>query len=635
MKWIFCVFLLLFAFGVSAQHDFHPYCQGSIAFSPTPALRINAVADAYNITHYDIHLELYDTLLYTRGHVAITGEVLQHPMDSFWLELTSALTIDSIRWNGQLLAFNHSNDEVLVVLPAAIAAGQPFTAEVHYQGIPPQQANRRGMMLNNPGVFPVLFTHSSLFWAKNWLPVKQQLDDKIDSIDLHITTRQGRKVASHGLLRGIDTLANQQTRWHWSSRYPIAYYLVALSVSNYAYTERQVLLPGQTVPMPILDFSFQTGGPSAALLDTTPRVMQELSRYWGTYPFVAEKYGHAQTNMGGAMEHQTLSGMGFYNVNVIVHEAAHQWFGDYVTCATPSDIWLNEGFATYAESMFQEVFDSVTAAGTRSNWLTAIRGATTGSVYVPAGADFSRVLNSTLSYRKPALVLHNLRWLLGDSLFFGGLQFYLEQRRFGNATTEEFRVLMEQYTQRPLDTFINAWIYGEGYPNYEIRWKEQGQALLMDYQPAVSPNSLNFELPYPVTVVYTNGSRERLRLPGRFGLHTFPLAGMVQEVLADPEGFVIEGTQTVVIEDLTLALEAMNKTPWQIYPNPAKEQFTLKRQSAANQEMVRLFDLRGRLLQQILWPAGEISLDVPLHQIPAGTYLVQSAHHYYKLLVQP
>lgn len=637
MKYLLTALLTYCCLATTAQIEDYPHCQGHAGFTTTPQFRTNVTADVYDITHYNIALELYDTLLYLQGRVTITSVPLNAPLDSFWFELTSALTIDSIRFNGQSRVFSHTNDVVVLALAAAIPVGQTFSCEVFYRGVPPQQANRRGMMLSNAGVFPSLFTHSSLFWAKNWLPVKQQLSDKIDSIDLHITTRLGKKVASHGLLVSVDTLALQKARWHWKSRYPIAYYLVALSVSDYVLSNRQVLLPGRSTPMPITDFSFPVNGPSAALLDTTPRVLQELSRLWGTYPFANEKYGHAQTNMSGAMEHQTLSGMGFYNLQVVIHEAAHQWFGDYVTCATPSDIWLNEGFATYAEALFVAVFDSTAAATIRNGWISSVRNnAATGSVYVPVGADFTRVLNTNLSYRKPALVLHNLRWLLGDSLFYGGLQYYLAQRSFGNATTEEFRVLMEQYTGVSLTNFINAWIYGSGYPDYFISWNQRGSELLLQFFDRSGAPAALFDLPYPVTVVYADGRRERLRLSAGFQqLQTFPIQGVVQTVLADPENWVLENANSTVFKDVTLHLAETEGNRLVVYPNPAGDWLTIGLSMPATEgQTVVVYDLQGKMQLRQALGTGVTSLKLETHTLATGIYLLRSGNAIQRLVIQ-
>ncbi len=637
MKFVWHLFLLLINVIASAQTEPYPHCQGTTGFTSATEFRTSVTADVYDITHYHIQLELYDTLLFVQGKVTVTAKPLFASLDSFWLELTSALTVDSIRINGQNRNFNHANDVILVPLPTALPIGQSFSCEVYYRGVPPQQANRRGMMLSNAGIHPALFTHSSLFWAKNWLPVKQQLSDKIDSIDLQITTRLGKKVASHGLLVDIDTLPNQKVRWHWQSRYPIAYYLVALSVSDYVISNRQVLLPGRTSAMPVTDFSFPINGPSAALLDTTPRVLQELSRMWGTYPFADEKYGHAQTNMSGAMEHQTLSGMGFYNLQVIIHEAAHQWFGDYVTCATPSDIWLNEGFATYAEALFVEVFDATAAAAIRNGWINAVRSnAVTGSVYVPAGADFSRVLNTNLSYRKPALVLHNLRWLLGDSLFFGGLQHYLAQRSFGNATTEEFRMLMEQYTGVSLSRFINAWIYGSGFPDYFLSWDQRGNELLISfYDRSDAPLGL-FDLPYPITVVFTDGRREPMRLQaGFFQLQTFPIQGTIQTILTDPDQWVLESAFTTTFRDITLAVNETEKPAFMMYPNPASDVLSLRFSVPITYDQsAEVYDMQGKIQLSQKLEAGTIASSLEIYTLAAGLYMLRCGNEVKRLLIQ-
>ena len=146
-------------------------------------------------------------------------------------------------------------------------------------------------------------------------------------------------------------------------------------------------------------------------------MVEEFSDLIGLYPFNREKYGHMQANLGGGMEHQTMSTMGGFSQDLTSHELAHQWFGDKVTCATWSDIWLNEGWASYLEYLYRQTISQSTADSWMTSTHNSARGAATGSVYVPAGASVSRIFSSSLTYKKGAAVLHMLRYVMGDSAF--------------------------------------------------------------------------------------------------------------------------------------------------------------------------------------------------------------------------
>jgi aminopeptidase N len=194
-----------------------------------------------------------------------------------------------------------------------------------------------------------------------------------------------------------------------------------------------------------------------------------FSEIFGPYPFLKEKYGHAEFGWGGGMEHQTITSMGGWSTRLIVHELAHQWWGDMITCRNFHHIWLNEGFATYSEALYWEKTEGQSAYFQDMN---SKRYLGSGSIYVQDLSNRSRIFHYGLSYMKSAWVLHMLRHVVGDETFFQILQTYYADPRFqhGSAVTEDFQEICEAVSGMNLAWFFQQWIYGEYYPVYSFNW---------------------------------------------------------------------------------------------------------------------------------------------------------------------
>ena len=202
---------------------------------------------------------------------------------------------------------------------------------------------------------------------------------------------------------------------------------------------------------------------------------------FGTYPFISEKYGHCVAPLGGGMEHQTMTTLANFNFLLVAHELAHQWFGDYVTCGSWQDIWINEGFASYAEYIACQYLQSQTNADL---WMadaqTYVKSETDGSVFVPEAfsTDEERIFDYRLSYKKGAAIIHMIRGeLQNDSLFFSILRDYLDRYKNDVATGEDFKEVLEEKSGRDFTAFFNQWFYGEGYPSITVNWKHEQDTL--------------------------------------------------------------------------------------------------------------------------------------------------------------
>jgi len=377
------------------------------------------------------------------------------------------------------LAYSHFNHFITIALPSPLPFGRKFSFSVFYHGQPIRKGEEAFVSTRHE-TGPVVYTLSEPWGAKEWWPCKQSLSDKIDSIDIVVTTPWEYRTASNGLLVRNDTLAGERIN-HWKHRHPIATYLVALVVSNFVEFSDQVTLSDGSV-VEILNYVYPQNLEKVGIeVAKTGKILRFYSDLLIDYPFKDEKYGNAQFNWPGGMEHQTMSFMGSFNFDLIAHELAHQWFGNYITCSTWNDIWLNEGFATYLTGLTYQYIETDWWTRWRQLNSEQILSSPGGSVYIKDPTDVSRIFNSRLSYRKGAYLLHILRSQLGDQPFFSGLRNYLTDKQLANgfASSNDFIRVMETTADTSLTQFFEDWLYGEGYPIYKIEWsgKEKGAIL--------------------------------------------------------------------------------------------------------------------------------------------------------------
>jgi aminopeptidase N len=413
-----------------------------------------------------------------------------------------------------------------------------------------------------------MWTLSEPYGAKDWWPTKQDLNDKIDSIDLFITTPAPYRVGSNGLLVSEDTL-NGNITYHWKHRYPIAYYLISLAVADYIVLQQNIVIGASTIPM--LTYSY-ADNPTMAELNAgdVAQQMPLFSQLFGMYPFANEKYGHAQFGWGGGMEHQTMTSMGGWSYELAAHELAHQWFGDKVTCASWQDIWLNEGFATYLQGLCYAYLAPQYWPGYLRGTVDAITSEPGGSVFCTDTNDIGRIFSSRITYRKGAMVLHMLRWVCGDSAFYQGCTNYLNDPAlaYGSARTSDLVSHLEATSGRDLTEFMSDWFTGEGYPTYTMQWAQDGngQVDLTLFQSPSHPNTVFFEMPVPIR--FKNNSMDTtVVVDHTFSgeAFSFTLPFLADSALLDPDIWILSG-QSIV----TRVAEPLSRpSRWILYPNPA------------------------------------------------------------------
>jgi hypothetical protein len=352
-----------------------------------------------------------------------------------------------------------------------------------------------------------------------------------------------------------------------------------------------------------------------------------------TYPYSDEKYGHAQFGWSGGMEHTTVSFMGGFSRGLIAHELAHQWFGDKITCGTWKDIWLNEGFATYLASLVIQHLDGNTAfINDKDSKINFITSQTGGALYLTESEtnSVSRIFSSRLSYTKGAMVLNMLRFKMGDTAFFQGLQNYLADPNlaFKYAVTSDLQSHLEAVYGQSLTEFFNDWVYKQGYPTYAITVQNlaAGQVEFFINQTQSHSSVDFFEMPVPVRVFGAGGAQLDLVLNNTSNNQT-----IVQNVPFEVTAVLFDPTKELISNGNTIALGMQNIELNSVisYPNPASKELTLK--IPANVE-IKKTDFYNALGQKINTTTTATNWDISA--LSEGVYFMEVMTNFGKKQIQ-
>jgi aminopeptidase N len=352
--------------------------------------------------------------------------------------------------------------------------------------------------------------------------------------------------ASNGILVDKTTQGSRRT-FHWKTLYPISTYLICLYSSVYRnFTDTYVSQDKQDT-MPIEYYAFPEDLENARIdFAGHPEMIGYFSKTFGEYPFIKEKYGVAEFLWQiGAMEHQTLTGVGSnfvsgrrFFTDVYVHELAHQWFGDAMGPATWKDIWLNEGFATYCEALYTEHLAGPKAL--RSSMMSKFDESFSGTLYNPSGDLFS-----SLVYDKGAWVLNMLRWEIGDDTFFKTLRSYFQRFKYKNASTDDFKEVCEETSGRNLDQFFKQWVFeGDNIPRIDYNWDSEEDAGKYNVTLRLQQSEKgynDYDLPIEFEFKSESGETklEKIRLNEISHQYTFSLDFRPLEVIPDPNNHLL------------------------------------------------------------------------------------------------
>lgn len=586
----------------------------------------------FDITFHRLILSLDPAEHFITGSVVTYFKSLGGASDRIWFDLSDSLDVHGVRYHGELLEdFTHENNRLTITFPGATPlvsggrlGGGLDSIQVDYSGAP--QSSGMGSFTSSThgdGV-PVLYTLSQPYSARDWWPCRQDLSDKIDSVMLVITTPDGYRAAANGVLLR-EQLCDDRSTFIWMHRHPIAAYLIGVAVTNYRVFSEYVPVPGHP-SIEILNYVYPEEEESVrAHIPQIIKPFQIYNELFGLYPFADEHYGHAQWNWGGGMEHQTMSFMGSFGYDLLVHELAHQWFGDFVTCGSWQDIWLNEGFATYLTGLcYERDLDGAWWEPFKRLTIERVMQEPGGSVFCYDTTSVERVFNSRLSYSKGAIVLHMLRWEMGDEAFFRGLNTYLHDPTLANgfAYTPDLQRHLEAAADTSFTEFFNDWVYGEGYPIYLIGYRSRPDNIL-EINISQDPSHISvgfFEMHLPLRLI--GHDRDTLVVfhhTHQDQLFTINPGFPVQSVEFDPDRQICTANSIITHLD-----PAPADGGFSVYPNPFNETISISHPLSAGPMTVKIHDINGReVFRKVVIPETAKTIRPNLK---SGTYLL-TIHH--------
>jgi aminopeptidase N len=596
----------------------------------------NILMNRYDVHFYYLDLNVERNTTVISGSTTIGTTVMSASLDTFCFELNPSLVIDSIEYNNQNLAYTRVGAITYALLPSPQTQNTTLSVKIYYKGdasITGAGAIGDGFSTGTSASWgnAATWSLSEPFSAYEWFPCKQFLQDKADSAWVFVTTDKTNKAGSNGLLEGIDSLLpGNKSRYRWKTHYPIDYYLISVAVAKYVdYTiyAHPAAMPNDSIP--IVNYVYDNPATLTNFkprIDSVPMVLEYYSELFGLYPFSQEKYGHCMAPFGGGMEHQTMTSIGnLGSFSTNSHELMHQWFGDHVTCKTWKDIFINEGFASYGEYLAFEHFRSLTAAQAKMlNVHNDVLTDPTAMVYFTDTTNVNRIFDSRLTYNKGSAVVHTLRFVLGDSLFFNGLKNFQQNFSFSAASITDLKISLENFTGKNLNNYFSQWLFGEGYPVISAEYASDGTNLFLKVTHTTSSTVTPlFKTPLEIKCTSASGDTTfTIDITQNSNTFIIPSKKNSTGLTIDPNNWLLNTVGTISYNPALISLSLDNialDNSIRIYPNPTTDYLQIEN-SSPEMTTLSLFDWNGRRLQHQTLNALTI---VDISSLAKGIYLLE------------
>ncbi len=488
----FCFVFLLTAVITTFAHarQFGTFASGGV---------LSANAAKYDAKYYELNLKIDPARQHLSGYVDVIVASAVPAMDTLELDLVNFYTISKIESDGKTLPFTHRNHKIKLALAEKLRAGTCASFRIHYAGNPPvavrppweggfnwsKDANGKpwiGVSCQGEG-------------GKIWWPCKDHPSDEPDSVGINITIPDSLYCATNGLLEEIVSAEKGWKSFRWKTRYPVNNYNVSINIGDYAVVRRPYR--GATGTMEVVFYVLKADSAKApALLEMAEGFLRFYAKYFGEYPWIKEKFGLAHTHYLG-MEHQTINAYGNHFRNtalgydgLMLHEMGHEWWGNYVTVRDWADFWIHEGICSYAEALFLNDKFGIEAYHTYVKENLRRRILNRQPIVPKRDATTSETYNSDI-YAKAAVVLHTLRFFIGDSLMLDVLKTFASDPAYtlhNRVVSQDFIDLVNRKTGQDLGWFFQQYLFTAKPPTLEykiirkpdasteleIRWRDEG-----------------------------------------------------------------------------------------------------------------------------------------------------------------
>jgi aminopeptidase N len=468
------------------------YSQQYPVFTHADTLRgkLTPERTCYKVYFYDLHLKI-DTVNHSiTGYNLIAFNVV-HNFFRIQVDLFKNMVIDSILNGNYQLHYIRDSNATFINFNSLERKGTKDSIKIYYHGIP-QVAKKP------PWDGGFVWSHDSTgnFWfgvacegtgASLWWPCKDHLSDKPDSMRMSFDVPNGLMCISNGRLCNEKNLDNGYTRFTWFVSYPIINYDVTLNIADYAHISDYYVNQKDTLTLDYYVLRYNEQKAQAQFLQVKP-MLACYEKYFGKYPFYRDGYKLVETNYWG-MEHQSCVSYGNHYRNnpfgfdfIIVHESAHEWWGNSLSCSDPADMWLHEAFATYAESLYLEC---------TPNYKTAIKYLYTQQkkiinkypVIGPYNVNFQGTNNDNDMYYKGTWMLQTFRHVINnDSLFFAVLKGLQTEFKYSSTNTDEVINFINKTTGKNYTPFFNQYLQRVSPPIFDYKLEQQGNGILLTYR---------------------------------------------------------------------------------------------------------------------------------------------------------
>lgn len=599
---------------------------------------IEAVAHSFDVLDYKLNLDIYNCFISPYPKSFTGSVVVKFKVDSTLNQIVldavnTSMVVDSLGFAGD--SFTHSSNKLNITLDSTYSPGDTVEVKIYY---------RHNNVSDNAFYASggTVFTDNEPEGARKWFPCWDKPSDKA-TVDLTARVPVNVKLGSNGLLKD-STNTGSEIYYRWVSRDPVTTYLTVISarvdyqlhilnwidpVSGDTLPIRLYANPGETVSQTIKD----------AIINQTTG----FSEKYGPYPF--EKNGYATLNnqfTWGGMENQTLTSLcpNCWSQNLLAHEFAHQWFGDMISPSTWADIFLNEGFATFSESVWEEV----KPGGSYQAYKTMINSDANyykqqnpgWPIYNPSWAivtpTTNQLFNTAITYAKGSCVLAMARYVLGSDLFFSTVRSYTSDPniRYKNSSIPEFIVKMSEASGQDLSWFFEQWLYEPNHPNYSNNyWISQSGAkewAISFKARQTQSGSTYYKMPIELKISFTSGPDTTIRVfnDQNNQIFTFNFDRQPSSLVFDPNDEIVLKTANTVMSAEEDQVSPVEYTLYSNYPNPFNPSTTIKFAVPEGSEVkLSVFNTNGEEVGVIAsgyFDAGIHKVEFSAQNLPSGIY---------------